>query len=49
LLKTQFADIEKVLGPLSSIVIGAIVLFYLWRQLTWHKRHNGKTSNTRSG
>ena len=42
LLKTQFADIETVLGPLSTIVIGAIVLFYFWRQLTWHKRHKGE-------
>jgi membrane protein DedA with SNARE-associated domain len=38
-LKQQFEDIEKVLGPLSSIVIGAIALGYVWRQLTWHKRH----------
>jgi membrane protein DedA with SNARE-associated domain len=41
-LKTQFADIEKVLGPLSSLIIAAIVIFYLWRQLTWHKRHKGE-------
>jgi membrane protein DedA with SNARE-associated domain len=39
LLKQQFTDIEKVLGPLSSVVIGAIILGYAWRQLTWHKRH----------
>ncbi len=39
LLKQQFTDIEKVLGPLSSVVIGAIVIAYVWRQLTWHKRH----------
>ena len=38
-LKQQFQDIEKVLGPLSSIVIAAIALLYVWRQLTWHKRH----------
>jgi membrane protein DedA with SNARE-associated domain len=40
-LKTQFTDIETVLGPLSSVVIALIVAFYLWRQLTWHKRHKG--------
>ena len=39
LLKQQFTDIESVLGPLSSVVIAAIILGYLWRQLTWHKRH----------
>jgi membrane protein DedA with SNARE-associated domain len=38
-LKQQFGDIEQVLGPLSSGVIALIVVFYVWRQLTWHKRH----------
>ena len=38
-LKQQFGDIEHVLGPLSSAVIGLILIFYVWRQLTWHKRH----------
>ena len=39
LLGRQFSRIEEVIGPLSSIVIGAIVLAYAWRQLTWHRRH----------
>jgi membrane protein DedA with SNARE-associated domain len=39
LLGRQFAKIEDVVGPLSSIVVAAIVLTYVWRQLTWHKRH----------
>ena len=39
LLGQQFRDIEKVVGPLSAIVIAAIVGAYLWRQLTWRKRH----------
>ena len=39
LLGQQFRDIEKVVGPLSAIVIAAIVGTYLWRQLTWRKRH----------
>jgi len=38
-LGIQFRQIEKVLGPLSSAVIAAIVLAYVWRQLTWRKRH----------
>ena len=42
LLKQQFADIENVLGPLSSAIIAAIVIGYVWRQLTWHKRHRPK-------
>ena len=38
-LKQQFTEIETVLGPLSSIIIGLIVVAYVWRQLTWQKRH----------
>jgi membrane protein DedA with SNARE-associated domain len=38
-LGKAFKDIEKVLGPLSTAVIVAIVAAYLWRQLTWRKRH----------
>jgi hypothetical protein len=29
------------MGPLSVAVIGLIVLAYLYRQLTWRKRHPG--------
>jgi len=38
-LKQQFADIERILGPLSSAIIILIVLGYVWRQITWNKRH----------
>lgn len=38
-LGRQFGEIEHILGPLSSAVIGVIVLAYVWRQLTWRKRH----------
>jgi hypothetical protein len=38
-LGRQFGQIEAILGPLSSAIIGAIVLSYLWRQLTWRRRH----------
>jgi membrane protein DedA with SNARE-associated domain len=41
LLGQQFENIEKVMGPLSVAVIGLIVLAYLYRQLTWRKRHPG--------
>ncbi len=38
-LGRRFTDIEKYVGPLSTAIIGAIVLTYLWRQLTWRRRH----------
>ncbi len=41
LLGQQFSNIEKVIGPLSIAVIAAIVLAYVWRQLTWRNRHPG--------
>jgi membrane protein DedA with SNARE-associated domain len=34
-LGNNFSDIETVLGPLSMIVIGGIVAWYLWRVITW--------------
>ncbi len=39
LLGQQFSRIEDVLGPVSSGIIVAIVLFYVYRQLTWSRRH----------
>lgn len=39
MLGQRFENINSVLGPLSSVVIGAIVLAYVWRQLTWRRRH----------
>ena len=41
-LGMQFDRIETVLGPLSSAIIALIVIFYLWRQLTWSRRHRGR-------
>ena len=38
-LGKAFRDIDKVLGPLSTAVILLIVALYIWRQLTWRKRH----------
>jgi membrane protein DedA with SNARE-associated domain len=34
-LGNQFSSIEKVLGPLSVVVIGGIVLWYVYRVVTW--------------
>jgi membrane protein DedA with SNARE-associated domain len=39
LLGKQFDDINKILGPLSTAIIVFIILAYVWRQLTWRKRH----------
>lgn len=39
LLGRQFGEIESILGPLSSGIVALIVLAYVWRQLTWRKRH----------
>lgn len=38
-LGTQFDQIERLLGPLSLAVIASIVAIYVWRQLTWRRRH----------
>lgn len=34
-LGSQFADVEKILGPLSTAIIVLIVVGYLWRLLRW--------------
>jgi membrane protein DedA with SNARE-associated domain len=38
-LGRAFEDVEKVLGPVSTAIIVLIVAAYIWRQLTWRKRH----------
>jgi membrane protein DedA with SNARE-associated domain len=34
-LGSQFGEVEKILGPLSMVVIGLIVAIYIWRLVTW--------------
>jgi membrane protein DedA with SNARE-associated domain len=34
-LGSQFGDVEKWLGPLSTLVIAAILLTYVWRLIRW--------------
>ena len=41
-LGRTFKDVEKILGPLSTAIIVLIVGAYIWRQLTWRKRHPGE-------
>jgi membrane protein DedA with SNARE-associated domain len=38
-LGKAFHDVERILGPLSTAIVALIVLAYIWRQLTWRKRH----------
>ncbi len=38
LLGVRFERIDEVLAPVSTAVIVAGILWYVWRQLTWHKR-----------
>lgn len=37
LLGSQFEDVEKILGPISTIVIALIVISYFWRLFTWKR------------
>jgi len=37
-LGSQFDDIEKYLGPLSTVVIVGIIATYAWRLVTWEAR-----------
>ena len=49
LLGLQFGAVEEVAGPISSAVVAMLVLWYLWRQATWHRRHSDpKRADARS-
>ncbi len=38
ILGSQFKDVDKVIGPMSSAIFIGIILLYIWRQATWKKR-----------
>lgn len=38
-LGATFQDVETYLGPLSTLVIAAILLSYIWRLVTWNRTH----------
>jgi len=38
LLGQNYADVDKYLGPASTAVIGALLLWYLYRVITWKPR-----------
>jgi len=47
-LGSQFDDVEKWLGPVSTIVIAGIVLTYVWRLLRWKPKPALKPGDARS-
>lgn len=38
-LETRVHDVELVIAPLTTAIVASILLWYLWRQLTWRRRH----------
>jgi membrane protein DedA with SNARE-associated domain len=47
-LGSQFDDVEKVIGPLSTLVIALIVLSYIWRLLRWRPQAIAKPLDANS-
>lgn len=46
----QFGEVEEIVGPISTVIIGALVLWYVWRQATWHRRHaDPRRADARAG
>lgn len=45
-LGSQFADVEKIIGPLSTAVIALIVLGYVWRLWRWSPKRADANSDT---
>ncbi|MDQ8756440.1 DedA family protein [Sphingosinicella sp. LHD-64] len=45
-LGSQFEKIERIIGPVSTVIVVAIVLFYIWRQVTWTRRHESSGSDS---
>lgn len=36
---SNVAGIEDFMRPVTAIVVGGIILWYVWRQFTWRRRH----------
>jgi membrane protein DedA with SNARE-associated domain len=47
-LGSQFKDVEKWLGPISTLVIAGIVLTYVWRLVRWKPSSVSKPLDARS-
>ena len=39
ILGQQIDRVDRVLGPVSSGIVTSIILVYVWRQITWNRRH----------
>jgi len=39
LLGQNFEKVDEVAGPISTAIIAAIVILYIWRQIQWSRRH----------
>ena len=33
------ARIEEIMRPVTALIVGGILVWYVWRQLTWKARH----------
>jgi membrane protein DedA with SNARE-associated domain len=40
-LGQNFERVDEVAGPVSTVIIVAIVILYIWRQIQWSRRHKG--------
>jgi membrane protein DedA with SNARE-associated domain len=45
-LGMQFGRVEEIVGPVSSGIIGLILLGYVWRQVTWNKRQARRAASS---
>jgi len=41
----EFHRVEEIAGPISSAIVFAILAWYVWRQLTWHRRHRAPSES----
>jgi membrane protein DedA with SNARE-associated domain len=40
-LGQNFERVDEVAGPVSTVIVVAIVILYIWRQIQWSRRHKG--------
>ena len=45
ILGQNFDRVDEVIGPVSSAIVAAIILFYLYRQLTWSRRRRSEAED----
>lgn len=42
------ASVEAVARPISAVVVGTIIIWYIWRQVTWNRRPHQPSTRGRS-